>query len=474
MRLGPFELAIRRPPATKAAVARMDFERVPGDGGWKRILEPFAGAWQRNIEWSAESVLSFHAVFACVTLIAADIGKLRFKLQQLTDKGIWVDTTSASFSPVLQKPNRYQTHIQFKENWMTSKLTHGNTYVLKQRDDRGVVTGLYVLDPRRVTPKVSDVTGEVYYTLGPDNLSNVRPDDNGVTVPASEIIHDRFNCLFHPLVGLSPIFACGLAAAQGIEIIKNQAGFFKNSSMPGGVLIAPKGISDDNAKQIKAAWEAGYTGANAGRVAVLGDGMTFTPMRMNAVDSQLVEQLNMTEKIVCSTFHVPAFMVGIGAEPTFSNSETRTGHYYSQCLQSHIEAMEILLDEALGLPRLNYGVTLDLEALLRMDMGAQITALGSAVDKAIMTNNEARKKLNLPPLVGGDTVYMQQQDFAIEDLAKRSQQGNPFDTGSDAATTPEPADEPPADPAVAEEDANKLMTEVLMKAARDIREALHV
>ncbi|WP_416381322.1 hypothetical protein, partial [Klebsiella pneumoniae] len=37
-------------------------------------------------------------------------------------------------------------------------------------------------------------------------------------VPAREVIHDRFNCLFHPLIGLSPIYAAGLAAMQGHHI----------------------------------------------------------------------------------------------------------------------------------------------------------------------------------------------------------------------------------------------------------------
>ena len=57
------------------------------------------------------------------------------------DDGIWTETTSPAFSPVLRKPNRSQTIVKFVESWMFSKLLHGNTYVLKERDERGVVTG---------------------------------------------------------------------------------------------------------------------------------------------------------------------------------------------------------------------------------------------------------------------------------------------------------------------------------------------
>lgn len=419
MRLGPFELTLRNPFAL-ARKENTTLSPVGGRGGW-RVMEPYAGAWQQNVEWRLDTVLAFHAVFACITLIAADIGKLRPKLQQLTPDGIWIDATSPAFSPVLKKPNRFQNHIQFKEWWITSKLMRGNAYALKSRDNRGVVTALYLLDPTRVQPMVTS-DGEVYYQLQTDNLAGVTNDPSTqAMVPASEIIHDRMNCLFHPLVGLSPIFACGLSAAQGLEIQRNQAGFFKNNSSPGGILTAPGQISDETALRLKSTWEQNYTGNNAGRIAVLGDGLKFEPMRMSAVDSQLIQQLEMSASTVCTAFHVPGFMVGVGAEPAFANGETRTQHYYSQCLQSHIESFELCLDEGLGLDSTPapYGVTLDLDALLRMDMSTLVTTLTTGLKGSLITPNEGRKRMSLPPLDGGDTVYMQVQDFSIAALAER-------------------------------------------------------
>jgi phage portal protein BeeE len=50
---------------------------------------------------------------------------------------------------------------------------HGNTYVLKERDARGVVTALYLLHPRLVTVLVAD-DGSVYYELFRDNLSGLK------------------------------------------------------------------------------------------------------------------------------------------------------------------------------------------------------------------------------------------------------------------------------------------------------------
>jgi phage portal protein BeeE len=183
---------------TLAKAAPASASPVPyGDRGWYPLVrESFTGAWQRNITVDRQTVLSYHATWACITLIASDIAKLACRLVEKTGM-IWVEAESSAFSPVLRKPNRYQTRIQFWENWIISKLTRGNAYVLKERDSRGVVVALYVLDPSRVKPLVTD-DGEVYYELNTDNLAGVAQQ---IAVPASEIIHDRFNCLFHPLVG---------------------------------------------------------------------------------------------------------------------------------------------------------------------------------------------------------------------------------------------------------------------------------
>src|SRR6185503_9069701 len=139
------------------------------------------GAWQRNDEIAMDTALSFSAVFACTTLIMSDTGKVCLRLVQQDDNGIWTEIENPAYSPVLRKPNRYQNAQQFKETWTASKLNSGNTYVLKVRDARRVVTSLFVLDPLRVTPMVAQ-DGSIYYELKRDDLSGLPKEV--VTVPA--------------------------------------------------------------------------------------------------------------------------------------------------------------------------------------------------------------------------------------------------------------------------------------------------
>jgi HK97 family phage portal protein len=413
-------------------------------GGWLPIIrESFSGAFQTNVTIDRNLVLTHPAVFACMTLIASDIAKMRLRLVQRDRDGIWSEVDNPAYSPVLRKPNSVQTRIQFWEHWMLSKLSNGNAYVLKGRDSRNVVTSLHVLDPIRVQPLVTE-DGEVFYQLASDNVSGLRTQ---VTVPATEIIHDRMNCLFHPLVGLSPIMAAALAATQGMNIQRDAALFFGNRSIPGGVLTAPGAISNDTATRLKEAWETNYGGENAGKVAVLGDGLTFEAMRVTASDAQLVEQLRWSSETVASVFHVPLYKIGIGPTPAHNNIQALNTEYYSQALQMLIESAELAMDEGLKTGE-GLGTEFDICDLLRMDELTQINVAKEGVGAGILSPNEARRRLNYRPVEGGDTPYLQQQNYSLAALNKRDTRDDPF--GSPAPATPPPTplqadDEDPED-----------------------------
>ena len=280
-------LTIRRTKAgyeiSRTKAIPQPLSTLSGRGGWWSVVrEPFMGAWQTNQDIRTDTVLTYFAVFACTTLIASDIAKLCLRLVQQDSNGIWTETDSAAFSPVLRKPNHYQTIIKFLEQWVVSKLIHGNTYVLKERDARGVVTAMYILDPTRVIPMVAQ-DGSVWYELKRDDLSGL--PNEAFTVPAREIIHDTMVALYHPLIGVSPIYACGLAATQGLAIQSNSQKFFSNGSNPGGVLTAPGAIAQETADRLKAYWDTSFSGDNYGKVAVLGDGLKYEGLVVNAVDS---------------------------------------------------------------------------------------------------------------------------------------------------------------------------------------------
>lgn len=381
---------------------------------------------------SNDEILGFAPVYACTTLISSDVGKVCLRLMKL-EGNIWQESTNPAYTPVLRKPNHFQTRQQFVESWVLSKLLSGNTYVLKQRDARKVVTALYILDPSRVTPLVATETGAVFYEIRRDDLSKVPMDIPAI--PASEIIHDRMECLFHPLVGISPLFASALASSQGTKIQKNSEVFFRNMSRPGGMLTAPTTIDDETAKRLKTEFEKNFSGDKIGRLFVGGDGLKFEATAFHAEQAQLVEQLKLSAEQVAMAFHVPAYMIGATQPPATSNVPAMTQEYYQRCLQKLYTAIEDLLDDGLGILGTEYRTEFDLEELMRMDAAAQTEMLVKASGGAYMKPNEARAKVGYKPVPGGDALYKQHQDYSLEALAKRDAKEDPFDTGKETPTT---------------------------------------
>lgn len=448
-----FGLEVRR--AEKALNPVSDWRN-----GWRTIHEPFAGAFQRNIEEKRGTMLCYPTLYACLSRLSLDVGKLPFMLMREDGKGIRTAVDNPAYSPVLRKPNHYQTAQQFREAWVLSKLIHGNTYVLKGRDERGVVTRLYVLDPCRVMPMVSD-TGDVFYQLNYPTSDNLLPSDypaENIVIPAREIIHDRLNAFHHQLIGVPPLCAAHWPAVKNMKILKNATQFFANGANPGGILTAPAGLNESDAQAIKDYWNSGtFQGENSGKVAVIGADMKFTAFAFKSADSQMVEQMRYSDEQICQPFGIKPYKVGIGNPPGGWKADDVNVEYYGDALSPLMEAMENLLDEGLSIAS-PLGVWIDTDPLWRMDEGKMAEVETKLVQGMIKKPDEGRKRFNLAPTDGGDTLWGQHQDYPLGMLAQRD------DLNPAPAPTPEPA-EPEAIPEDVEDETRALLMAIQKRFA---------
>jgi hypothetical protein len=164
-------------------------------------------------------------------------------------------------------------------------------------------------------------------------------------------------------------------------------------------------------------------------------------------------------------------MVGIGPQPTYASAEPLNQQYYSQCLQLHFEALELLLDEGLELPA-PYGTEFEVEDLIRMDGASKMKMATDGVGGGVYTPNEARAKFDKRPVDGGDTPYLQQQYFSLSALNKRDTAAPPPPTPPvvPPVVPPDQAPPPPPDAGTAktldEFDDNDL-AELQMKASAE-------
>lgn len=383
------------PFRAKAATSAPNLQQ---GSGWRRVLESVAGAWQQGETLTVADVTAYPVLFACLDRVSADIGKLPWHVKQKGSDGIGRIVPNAK----LDRPNSFQTPSQFRRSWVLSLLQQGNAVVLREPE-------LIILDWQRVTPLVAP-GGAVFYKIASPSPSLLPAQFNGreVTIPADAVMHDRGACLYHELIGVPPLTAAYLPAAKNHHILDNARSKFARGNEVSGLLTLPAGITTDNAKQALATWKA-MAGEN---VRVVGMDAKFTPFDGKSSDAQMVEQLGLSDKQICSPFHVPAFLVGAESLPSGQRPADYMLTYFQLALAHIIDGIELQLTAGLGLKSGQY-VEIDTSALLRMDqagLGAFHTGL---VKGGIEARNEARRAFNLPPVDGGDVITVQAQDVPL-------------------------------------------------------------
>jgi HK97 family phage portal protein len=412
MRLFGYEVTLER----KAAPSRPP---AVGQSGpwWPIVREPYTGAWQLNDPLTTESALSNASVFGVVSGIAQDLSKIAPPLLlERDDNGFWGETENPAYSPVLRRPNRYQTDQQFLEQWALSRLLTGNCYVLKNYDERGVVNQLDILNPARVKTLVAP-DGSVYYELQADDLAGISNTEPPVVIPARDIIHDRYNCLYHRLQGMSPLYAAAAAIGQASAIASSSTTHFAKGGRVGGFLIAPTKMDPASAARLEAHLaEKAQSGSN---IIVAENGMKFEPFAATAVNSQLIEQLGWTEDKICEVYRMPISILNSSKQPPYANAEASMLQYKSLCLEPHMTAIAKTLGYGLNLPtylKLEFDDTL----LIWMDTQTRTQAAQGAITSGMSPNEVRETYYGLGPVSGGELPYLQQQNWPIAKLADRS------------------------------------------------------
>lgn len=413
MRLFGYELTLER----KAVAHRPPAQGTEGGGWWPIVREPYTGAWQLNDPLTTESALSNASVFGVVSGIAQDLGKIAPPLLlEQDDDGFWAETTNPAYTPVLRRPNRYQTDQQFLEQWALSRLLTGNVYVLKNYDERGVVNQLDILNPARVKVLVAP-DGSVYYELQADDLAGIGNDSPPVVVAAKDIIHDRYNCLYHRLQGVSPLYAAAAAVSQASAIQTSSSNHFAKGGRVGGFLIAPTKLDPLSAARIEAQLAEK---AKSGSAIIVADfGMKFEPFSATAVNQQLIEQLGWTEEQIAKVYRCPISILNSSKQPPYANAEASMLQYKALCLEPHMTAIVKTLGYGLNLPsylKLEFDDTL----LIWMDTQTRTQAAQGAITSGMSPNEVRETYYGLGPVKGGELPYLQQQNWPVADLADRT------------------------------------------------------
>lgn len=344
------------------------------------------------------------AVEACVGAITQTIAMMPMEHWRLNDDG-GRERVRGEIAHVLRIPNEYQTQTAFILNLLRSELLTGNGVAMVTRGAGNAITSMHLVPARSSVPYIDPETQAVFYSVGGNPLIY---SDNGVMIPARDILHIRSHTPNHPLVGETPLMAAGMAAAAGNAVQGHNAAFFNNMSKGSGILMTDMKMGSDEVKLLRARWQEQTQGANAGGTPILTHALKWENMSVNAVDAEMIELYKMTVLDIARVFRVPPPVIGAMDSATFNNVESMMKHWISTGLGYTIRHVEEAMNRLFDLPA-DEEIRFDTSVLLRSDFKARMDGLSKGVMSGIFAPNEARNAEGYASVADGDEPRLQQQ-----------------------------------------------------------------
>ena len=355
-----------------------------------------------------QSAMQMTAVYSCVRILSEAVAGLPLHLYKYNDKGGKEKAIEHPLYRILHdEPNPEMTSFIFRETLMTHLLLWGNAYSQIIRNGKGEIVALYPLMPNKM--KVDrDENGVLYYeyTHSSDEADTMK--NTTVRLSSYDVLHIP-GLGFDGLVGYSPIAMAKNAIGMAIACEEYGAKFFANGAAPSGVLEHPGVIKDP--QRVRDSWQSTYGGtANAHRVAVLEEGMKYTPISISPEQAQFLETRKFQINEIARIFRVPPHMVGDLEKSSFSNIEQQSLEFVKYTLDPWVIRWEQALSRALFTEeeKTSMFIKFNLEGLLRGDYVSRMNGYATARQNGWMSANDIREleNLDLIPDEQGGNLYL--------------------------------------------------------------------
>ena len=378
----------------------------------------FMGGSSSGKNVNERTAMQMTAVYACVRILSEAIAGLPLHLYRYEEDGSKTKAIDHGLYSLLHdEPNPEMTSFVFRETLMTHLLLWGNAYAQIIRNGKGEVLALYPLMPNKMQVDRDD-SGQLYYTYSrTKEEANAKDSESSVKLSPYDVLHIP-GLGFDGLVGYSPIAMAKNAIGMAMACEEFGAKFFANGASPSGVLEHP-GILKDPAK-VRDSWNAAYGGsANSHKVAVLEEGMKYSPISISPNEAQFLETRKFQINEIARIFRVPPHMVGDLEKSSFSNIEQQSLEFVKYTLDPWVIRWEQSLARALFSPdeKHTYFFKFNVEGLLRGDYQSRMTGYATARQNGWMSANDIRELEDLdriPADEGGDLYLVNGNMLPLE------------------------------------------------------------
>ncbi len=370
----------------------------------------FFGSTSSGKTVNERTAMQTTAVYACVRILAETIASLPLHTYMNTGSGKEKARGHPIYYLLSDSPNPEMTSFVFRETLMGHLLLWGNSYSQIIRNGHGKVVALYPLLPDKMKVGRSE-NGEIYYLYTSEGKEYLLRNTEVLHIPGLG---------FDGLIGYSPIAMAKNAIGMALATEEYGAKFFANGANPGGVLEHPGVVKDPH--RIRDSWNQVYQGtSNAHRVAVLEEGMKFSPIGIPPEQAQFLETRKYQTEEICRIFRVPPHLVGDLERATFSNIEHQSISFVVHTIRPWLVRIEQSINKALFTEKEKekYFVSFLVEGLLRGDYESRMRGYSIGIQNGFMSPNDVRSLENMnpiPPEEGGNTYMVNGNMLKLKDV----------------------------------------------------------
>lgn len=351
------------------------------------------GASSSGRRVTERTAMQMTAVYSCVRILSETLASLPLHIYESSETNSRKATKHPLYKLLHDEPNPEMTSFIFRETLMTHLLLWGNAYAQIIRNGKGEVLALYPLMPDRMRVD-RDEYGQLYYEyMLSDSDANAK-ESGAVRLSTQDILHIP-GLGFDGLVGYSPIAMAKNAIGMAIATEEYGAAFFANGATPSGILTHPGVIK--NPEAMRESWSKGFGGRNSHKVAILEEGMNYTPISIAPNEAQFLETRKFQLNEIARIFRVPPHMVGDLEKSSFSNIEQQSLEFVKYTLDPWVSRFEqamtrrLLTDDE----KKKYYIKFNVDGLMRGDYQSRMNGYATARQNGWMSANDIRALENL-------------------------------------------------------------------------------
>jgi HK97 family phage portal protein len=339
---------------------------------------------------------------------------------------------------LLDKVNPFMNGFDLKELTQLYQELIGNAYWLLVNGPRGYPVEIWPIPP----DKMSVIPDPNRFITGYRYLTFLKE----YTFPEQDIIHFKMMNPRNLYYGQGPV----QAVLQSNAIFQNMGDYeqavFGNMGRIEGAFQTDDSLDEEDFNRLKQEIQDNFYGAkNAGKTPLLDKGLKYVNYGMTPREMAYMGGREKIKESIILAFGQTLGMYDKSA--TRANADAANYNYAKTTVQPRCIRFVQKLNEKL-VPKFDQNLFLTFEDVVPEDQAQALKIRTEHVRTGIISINEARKGLRLPPFEHGDQPLVQIQYIPLNMVAEGANMRNPQSTDVQVPTDekpPKPANEKPSD-----------------------------